>query len=120
MCSEGKSFLQFVSDNTDHDLATLGGKQTHHELGLLAIANRNSSSFTLPSQRTPRKKKENWSNTQSNKEITFHQYLESEIPALATTILRPIISQANEFTIIFLNKSFYFLHQLVVRAAIKI
>ena len=39
MCPEGTSFLQYVPDNTDYDLATLNGKQTHHELGSLAVAN---------------------------------------------------------------------------------
>jgi len=97
MCPEGTSFLQFVSDNTDHDLATLDGKHTHHGLGSLAIANGNFSSLTLPSQRIPREKKENWSDIQSNKGITIHQYLEPDVPALATTILKPITSQVTEF-----------------------
>ena len=36
---DGKSFLQFFLDNTDHHLATLDSKNTHHGLGAFAIAN---------------------------------------------------------------------------------
>ena len=39
ICPDGVSFLEFVSDNTDHDLATLDGQNTHHGLGTIAIAN---------------------------------------------------------------------------------
>ena len=57
MCPEGTSLLQFVSDNTDHDLATLDGKHTHHGLGSLAIVNGNLSSLTLSSEWIPRERK---------------------------------------------------------------
>ena len=93
MCPEGTSFLQFVSDNTDHDLATLDGKQTHHGLGSLAIANGRFTGKSLPMQRIPRDKKENWSTIKGINGIKMHQYLEPDIPALAKTILKPIISQ---------------------------
>ena len=32
------SFIQHVVDNTDHDVCTLDGKNTHHGLGTIAIA----------------------------------------------------------------------------------
>ena len=89
ICPQGTSFLQFVSDNTDHDLATLDGKQTHHALGTLAIANGNFSGTILPIQKIPREKKENWSTIQGNNGIKIHQYLEPDIPALAKIILKP-------------------------------
>ena len=54
------------------------GKHTHNGLDSLAIANGNFSSLTLPSQRIPRERKENWSDIQSNKGITIHQYLEPD------------------------------------------
>eukprot|EP00794_Sanderia_malayensis_P002755 gene2755-3185_t len=47
ICPEGTSFLQFVADNTDHDLATPDGKNTHHGLGSIAIANGNFA-ITIP------------------------------------------------------------------------
>jgi len=84
-----------VSDNTDHDLATLDGKQTHHGLGSLAIANGTFTGKTLPSQRIPRDKKENWDNVQKKNGIEIHQYLEPDIPALAKIVLKPITRQVN-------------------------
>ncbi|XP_057301367.1 uncharacterized protein LOC130635869 [Hydractinia symbiolongicarpus] len=90
VCPEGTTFLQFVSDNTDHDLATLDGKQTHHGLGSLAVANGNFGAQRLPTRRIPREKKENWSNIQGNKGIEIHEYLEPEVPALAKTVMKPI------------------------------
>ena len=44
ICPDETSFLQFVSDNTGHNLATLDGQNTHHGLGTIAIATKNSSS----------------------------------------------------------------------------
>ena len=38
LCPEGTAFLQFVGDNTDHDLATIDGKNTHHGLRAIAIS----------------------------------------------------------------------------------
>ena len=39
ICPYETTFLQFVGDNTDHDLATVDGKNAHHGLGSIAIAN---------------------------------------------------------------------------------
>ncbi|XP_065650661.1 uncharacterized protein LOC136078782 [Hydra vulgaris] len=41
LCPEGTTSIQFVGDNTDHDLATIDGKNTHHGLGSISIANGN-------------------------------------------------------------------------------
>ena len=48
---EGTSFLQYVADNTDHDLATLDGKKTHHGLGSIAVANGNFANVTYSTQK---------------------------------------------------------------------
>ena len=34
---EGTKFLQFVADNTDHDMAALDGRRAHHVLGSITI-----------------------------------------------------------------------------------
>ena len=39
ICPYETTFLQFVGDNTDHDLATVDGKNMHHGLGSIATAN---------------------------------------------------------------------------------
>ena len=36
---ESTSFLQYVSDNTDHNIARLDNKGIHHALASIAIAN---------------------------------------------------------------------------------
>ena len=74
ICPEGTSFLQFVSDNTDHDLATLDGKNTHHGLGTIAIANGKFSDCQTQRQRVPRDKVEKWSDIESNSGIKIVQY----------------------------------------------
>ena len=45
ICPYETIFLQFVGDNTDHDLATVNGKNTHNGLGSIAIANGNFSNY---------------------------------------------------------------------------
>ena len=90
MSPEGTSFLQYVSDNSDHDLATLDGKQTHHGLGSLAIANGNFTNNSLPADRIPRDKREKWSEVEGKRGIEIHEYFKPEIPALSKTMFKPI------------------------------
>ena len=82
ICPDGTAFLQFVSDNTDHDLATLHGKNTHHGLGSIAIANGNFSNVLVYRQRIPRDKKEPWSQVVSNEGIKIIQYIAPSTPSL--------------------------------------
>ena len=96
ICPEGTTFLQFVADNTDRDMATLDGKETHHELESITIANGGHVSTTCPTHKIPRYKKKNWSDIKSCEGIKIRQYFEPDIPALAKTILRPI-TQVNIF-----------------------
>ena len=51
---EGTKFLQFVADNTDHDMAALNGRGTHHVLGSITIVNCGYVSATCPAHRVPR------------------------------------------------------------------
>lgn len=87
---EGTTFLQFVADNTDHDMATLDGKKTHHGLGSMAIANGGQISTTCSTHKIPRNKKENWGGIKSCEGIQIRQYFGADVPALAKTILQPI------------------------------
>ena len=50
---DGISFLQFVSDNTDYDLATLDGKNPHHRLGIITIPNGKFLNCSIQRQRIP-------------------------------------------------------------------
>ena len=69
ICSYETTFLQYVRDNTDQDLATVDGKNTHHGLGSIAIVNGKFSKLKLIRQALPRDKKQNWSDIVSNKGI---------------------------------------------------
>lgn len=86
----GTSLLQFVSDNTDHDMATLDGKNTHHGLGSIAIANGTFKDISTLRKRIPRDKKEAWSKIIPNKGIEIKDYMAPNVPALTKTILKSI------------------------------
>ena len=86
ICPKGTTFLSFVADNTDHDMATLDGKKTHHGLGSIAIVKCGHISTTCPSQKIARDKKENWSDIKSCEGIKIRQYFGPDVPALAKTI----------------------------------
>ena len=96
ICPEGTTFLQFVADNTDHDMATLDGRKTHHGLGSIAIANGGHVSAKCPTHKIPRDKKENWSDIKSSEGIKIRQYFGPDVLALAKTILQPI-TQVRKF-----------------------
>ena len=96
ICPEVTTFLQFVADNTDHDMATLDAKETHNGLGSIAIVNGGHISPTCPAHKIPRDKKENWSDIKSCEGIKMRQYFGSDVPALAKTILQPI-TQVRKF-----------------------
>ena len=95
ICPEGTTFLQFVADSTDHDMATLDGKKTHHGLGSIAIANGGHISI-CSTHKIPRDKKGNWSDIKSCEGIKIRQYFGPDVPALAKAILQPI-NQVRKF-----------------------
>ena len=88
MCPDGTAFLQFVADNTDHDLATIDGKKTHHSLGSIAIANGNFSGAQIERNKIPREK---WCQVESNVGIKIVQYFKPNLSALGETIIQPIV-----------------------------
>nr|XP_047140552.1 uncharacterized protein LOC124815795 [Hydra vulgaris] len=90
---EGTSFLQFVADNTDYDIATVDGKNTHHGLGSIAIANGKFTDVSFKRNKIPRDKKELWSNNKSNDGIMIRQYYIPDIPSLTKTIFKPVIQE---------------------------
>ena len=91
ICPDGVSFLEFVSDNTDHDLATLDGQNTHHGLGTIAIASGKFSNCSVQRQKIPQDKVEKWLDIKSNNGIKIVQYYTPNIPALTKIVLQPTI-----------------------------
>ena len=90
LCPEGTSFLQFVGDNTDHDLATIDGKNTHHGLGAIAIANGKFNDKTPHRRPVPRDKRENWANVASNEGIPILEYQYPDKSALKSVCLKEL------------------------------
>ena len=87
MCPDGTAFLQFVADNTDHDLATIDGKKTHHGLGSIAMANGNFLGVQIERNKIPREKKDNWCQVESNVGIKIVQYFKPNLSAFGETII---------------------------------
>jgi 5'-3' exonuclease len=93
VCPDETELLQFVGDNTDHDLATVDGKKTHHGLGSIAIANGKFPAKKIARASVPRDRKENWSDLVSNEGIPIKPYHPPDKTALKKTILKPISSK---------------------------
>ena len=91
MYPKGTSLLQFVSDNTDHDIATLDGKNTHHGLDSIAVANGCFDNVSVHRQRIPVDKNRAWSNIKSNEGIKTMQYMPPDTPALNKAVLKPMV-----------------------------
>lgn len=56
-CPAETKFLQHVGDNTDPELTTIDGKNTHHDLVVNAIANGNFSHQNFKRTKISRNKK---------------------------------------------------------------
>lgn len=93
MCPLETEFLQYVGDNTDHDIATVDGKNTHHGLGAIAIANGKFSNTRIHRTALPRDKKQNWTDITSNTGIEVKQYDPPGIPVLKKTVMEPVIHE---------------------------
>ena len=89
ICPYETTFLQFAGDNTDHDLATVDEKNTYHGVSSSALTNGKFSNSKFIPHAISRDKKQNWSDIASNKGIEIKQYNSSDVPALASTIMRP-------------------------------
>ena len=93
--------MQYAGNNTDHDATTIDGKDTHHGLGTIAIANEKFSNFDT--RRTPlsRNKKQRWSDIQSTQGIPIQNYHAPDKPALNQVVLRPVVKE--QFKASFIN-----------------
>ena len=83
ICPCETSFLQFVGNNTDHDLANFDGENTHHGLASIAITNGKFSNSKFIGQAILREKKYNCSDIASNKGIEIKQFNSPAVPSLA-------------------------------------
>ena len=84
LCPEGTTSIQLVGDNTDHDLATIDGKDIHPGLGSISIANENFISHTNK-KKLPRDRKDNWSNLNFDNQIKTSQFYSSDVLVLSQT-----------------------------------
>ena len=79
----------FVGDNTDHDLATMDGKNTHHGLGSIAISNGHFSGFRTLRRPLPRDEKVAWSQFEGNSGIPIKSYKHPNQMSLKLTTMSP-------------------------------
>ena len=87
ICLYEATFLQFVGDNTDHNLETVDGKNTHHGLVPLLLQIVNFQTQNLYGRLFHVTNLVRYS---SNKGIEIKEYNSSDVPALARTIMRPV------------------------------
>ena len=85
--------MQYVRNNTDHDTATTDGKNTHHSLGSIAIANGKFSNFDTRRTPLPRDKKQRWSDIQSTQGIPIQNYHAPDKPAFNQVVLGPVVEE---------------------------
>ena len=85
-------FLQYVGDNTDHNMDTIDGKNTHHGLGSIIIANGSFGTKPLLRKDVPRNKKLNWSAVQNNEGIPILEYTQQTVATLKTTVFQDLPS----------------------------
>ena len=93
--------MQYVGDNTDHNTATIDGKNTHHGFGSTAKVNGKFSNFDTRPTPLPRDKKQCWSDIQSTQGIQIQNYHAPDKPTLNRVVLRPVVEE--EFKASFIN-----------------
>ena len=110
-CPQGATFLQYVEDNTDHNTSTIDGKNTHHRLRSISIANGNFGEISFQRKALLRDK-ENWLLITSNKGIPIKSYHHPDTPALSKVLLKPIIGNCSMIQASFIdllwNTSYFF------------
>ena len=78
------TFIQYVGDNTDHDMNTIVGKNTHHGLGSIIVINGAFSSIHVRKEKAPRNQKQNWVSVPNDEGIPIFE-LDHFISPLRTT-----------------------------------
>ena len=81
--------MQYVGDNTNHDITAIDGKNTHHGFGNIAVANGKFSNFDTRQTPLPRDEKQCWSDIQSTQGIPIQNCHEPDKPPLNQVVLRP-------------------------------
>ena len=85
------TYLQYVGDNTDHDVAIIDGKNTHHSLGNIAMTNWRFSNLNTRKNLLPEEKKQVLSDIESTQVIPTKNYHAQGKPALNQIVLHPVV-----------------------------
>ena len=75
ICPPETAFLQFVWDNTDHNINIVDSQNKHYGLGSIVVANGNSSSESKQRKPGPRNKKQSWPIVDFNESIRVRKYI---------------------------------------------
>ena len=90
-CPQGTTFLQYTGDKTDRNISAIDGKNTHHGLGSISVANGNFGEISFQKKAPPRGKNEHWSSIASNEGIPIKSNHHPDTPALSKVILQPVM-----------------------------
>ena len=88
--NEQVSLIQLVGDDTDHDLNTIDGKNTHHGLGSIVVINGDFSKIPYKKVSIPRAAKSNWASIPDNDAIPILNFKLERDFSLKTTMFRPL------------------------------
>ena len=86
------SFIQYLVDNTDHNICTLDGKNTRHGLETIAISTTKNQvdDPVCNSSLIPREKLKHVNEVIKDKGIPIKQYIPAHISALSALKLKPV------------------------------
>ena len=83
--------MQYVGDNTNHDIATIDGKNTHHSLGSIAIVNGKFNNSDKRRTLLPWEEKQQWPDIESIQGIPIKSYHAPDKPALNQIVPHPVV-----------------------------
>lgn len=86
--SPASDFTQWVSDNVDHNIATLDGKGTFHGMGIISCSVGNNERSDKQIKRLPSIVKV--ADLPTNSIVKIHRYANPEVPPLASVKLLPL------------------------------
>ena len=83
--------MQYVGDNTDHDIATTNDENTHQGLGSIAIAGGKFSNLDTRQTPLPREKNIDGLKIESTQDISIKEYFAPDRPVLNQIVLHPVV-----------------------------
>ena len=93
------TFTQWVADNVDHNVATLNGEGTFHDMGIIAVSTSKDTHLVKKSPVISRQQRLKVSELVSDKGVSIIQYLSPPEKGLASIIYKPILQLETPHTL---------------------